>query len=107
MKQSYQKKNDENNEHRRIDPYWFEISLLKEVVMQILHFPNHSDLAIFLLLIPRSNSFCESVFSTVKKIVTDSKHNLGKDIVGRHAHSSLCESKTGSYQKQPSWFAHS
>ena len=99
--------NDENNTYRRIDPYWFEISLLKKVVMQILHFPNRSNLAIFLLLIPHSNSFCESVFSTVKKILTDSKHNLGKDIVGRHVHSGLYESKTGSYQKQSSWFAHS
>ena len=65
---------------------------MKEVVTQI---PRFSNLARFLLLIPHSNSFCDSVFSTVKKILTDSKQNLGKDIVGRDAHSRVYESETG------------
>ena len=33
----------------------------------------------FLLLIPHSNAYCESIFSTVKKICTNERHNLGKD----------------------------
>ena len=68
---------------------------MKEVVTQIPRFSNLSNLARFLLLIPHSNSFCESVFNTVKKILTDSKQNLGKDIVGRYAHSSVYERETG------------
>ena len=87
--------NDENNKRRRIDQYWFEIPLMKEVVTQIPRFPNLSNLAKFLLLILHRNSFCEGVFSTVKKVCTDSRQNLGKYIVGRHAHSSVYESETG------------
>ena len=88
------KENNENNKHRRIDQYWFEISLMKKVVAQISRFPNLVYLTRFLLLIPHSNFFCEGIFSTVKKILTDSRHNLGKDVVG-HAHSSVYENKTG------------
>ena len=87
--------NDKNNKRRRVDQYWFEMSLMKEVVTEIPRFPNLFNLARFLLLIPHRNSFCEGVFSTVKKICTDSRQNLGKYIVGRHAHSSVYESKTG------------
>ena len=89
------KENDENNKCRKIDQYWFEITLMKEVATQIPRFPNLSNLARFLLLIPHSNSFCECVFSTAKKIPTDSRHNLGKDVVGGQAHSSVYESETG------------
>ena len=89
------KENDENNKCRKIDQYWFEITLMKEVATQIPPFPNLSNLARFLLLIPHINSFCECVFTTVKKIPTDSRHNLGKDVVGGHAHSSVYEIETG------------
>ena len=87
--------NNENNKHRRIDQYWFKISLMKEIVTQIPRFFSLSNLVRLLLLIPHSNSFCEGVFSTVKKILIDLTIDLGKDIVGGHAHSNVYESETG------------
>ena len=68
---------------------------MKGVVTQIPRFPNLSNLAGFLLLLHYNNPFCEVVFSTVKKIPTDSRCNLGKNIVGGHAPSSVYESETG------------
>ena len=43
----------------------------------------------FLLLIPPSNAYCESIFRTVKKICTDDRHNLGKDTTRGHANTSV------------------
>ena len=65
---------------------------MKEAVTETPCFPNLSK---FLLLIPHSNCFCEGVFSTVKKILTDSRHNLGKDAIRGHAHASVYEDETG------------
>ena len=42
----------------------------------------------FLLLIPHSNAYCGSIFSTVKKICTDDRHKEG------HASTSVYQSKT-------------
>ena len=81
--------------YKRIDQFWLEISKMKDSVTGIQRFPNLSNLARFLLLIPHSNSFCEGVFSTVKKILTDSRYNLGKDVKKGHAHSSVYEDRTG------------
>ena len=36
-------------------------------------------------MIPDSNSYCENIFSTVKKICTDGCHKLGKDVAKGHA----------------------
>ena len=68
---------------------------MKDAATETPRFPNLSKLARFLLLIPHSNSFCEGVFNTVKKILTDSRHNLGKDVIRGHAHSSVYEDETG------------
>ena len=35
----------------------------------------------FLVLTPHSNSFCEIIFSTVKEILTETRKNLGNDVV--------------------------
>ena len=64
--------NDDNQKRKRIDQYWLEVSLMKDAATETPRFPNLSKLARFLLLIPHSNSFCEGVFSIVKKILTDS-----------------------------------
>ena len=68
---------------------------MKEVVTQIQSYFSLYNLVRLILLIPHSNSFCESVSSTVKKILIDSRQNLGKDIVGAHVHSNVYKSETG------------
>ena len=47
------------------------------------------------LLLPYSNVYCESMFSTIKKICTDDRHNLGKDPTEGHAGTSVYQSTTG------------
>ena len=64
---------------------------MKDAATETPCFPNLSKF----LLIPHSNSFCEGAFSTVKKILTDSRHNLGKDVIRGHAHASVYEDETG------------
>ena len=49
----------------------------------------------FLLLIPHSNGYCESILNIVKKICTDDRHNLGKDPTEGHASTSVSQSTTG------------
>ena len=65
--------NDDNQKGKRIDQHWLEVSLMKDACTETPRIPNLSNLARFLLIIPQRNSFCEGVFSTVKKILTDSK----------------------------------
>ena len=38
----------------------------------------------FLLLISHSNLYCESIFSAIRKICTDARHNLRKDAAPGH-----------------------
>ena len=87
--------NDDNQKRKRIDQYWLEVSLMKDAATETPCFPNLSNLARFLLLIAHSNSFFEGVFSTVKKILIDSRHNLVKDVIRGHAHSSVYKDETG------------
>ena len=88
-------KNEDNQKCNWIDQYWIEVLLMKDAATETPRFSNLSNLARFLLLIPQSNSFWEGVFGTVKKILTNSRHNLGKDVIREHAHSSVREDKTG------------
>ena len=57
-------------------------------------FKHLAKLAKVLLLIPHSNSYCESVFSTIRKICTDGRHNLGKDAAKGHASTSVYKDTT-------------
>ena len=43
----------------------------------------------YLLLIPHSNSYSESIFSKIRKICTDGCHNLGKDVTPGHLSTSV------------------
>lgn len=69
-KRVLQKKNNENNKQNDWSILVRKISLMEEAVMQIPYFPNLSNLTRFLLIIPRTNCFC-NVFSSVKKILSD------------------------------------
>ena len=68
---------DENGKPLRINLIWHQ-----------------SQLAKFLLLIPHSNSYCESVFSTIRKICTDYHYNLGKNAQQGHASTSVYKETT-------------
>jgi hypothetical protein len=63
---------------QRIDTFWFKLSCMRNNTNEQLRFHELCTLAMYLLLIPHSNSFCESMFSMVKKNVSDSRSLLGK-----------------------------
>ena len=48
-----------------------------------------AEFAKFLLLILHSNSYWESIFNTIIKICSDSRHNLGKDATPGHSSTSV------------------
>ena len=68
---------------------------MEDSITGIQRFPNLSTLASFLLLNRHSNAFCEGVFSTVRKILTDSRYNIGTDVKKCQTHSSVYETETG------------
>ena len=55
-----------------------------------------------LLLIPHCNSYCETVFSTIRKIFTDCRHNLGKDATPGHLSNSIYTETTSIRNNQSS-----
>ena len=67
---------DENGKPVRINLIWHQISQLTKLHSNQSQFKNLSQLTKFLLLIPLSNSYCESVCSTIRKICTDYRYNL-------------------------------
>ena len=85
---------DEHDKPVRIDLVWHKISLLKDPFSGLPRFQHLSKLAKVLLLIPHSNAYCESVFSTIGKICTDGRHNLGKDAKKGHASTSVYKDTT-------------
>ena len=80
---------DENDKPMRIDHIWHQISTKLDLYSGQPRFKHLAEFAKFLLLIPHSNSYCESVFSTIRKICTDGRHNLGKDATQGHASTSV------------------
>jgi len=60
-----------HDESERIDTYWFSLYCLKNSSDNQPRFGTLCVLAMYILLIPHSNSFCESLFSIVKKNVSD------------------------------------
>ena len=67
---------------QRIDTFWFKLSLMRNPANEQKRFNELCNLAMYLLLIPHSNSFCESLFSMVNKNVSDSRSSLGKSKEG-------------------------
>ena len=85
---------EENKMPNTIDFIWNEIAKISDPwtgQTKLKHLPK---LVKFLLLIPHSNVYCENIFSTVKKICTDDRHNLGKDPTEGHAKASVYQSTT-------------
>ena len=80
---------DEDGKRIRIDAVWRDIAAIKDPYSGTPRFPLLVELAQILLLIPHSNAYCESIFSTVRKICTDGRHNLGKNATEGHAATSV------------------
>ena len=85
---------DDDGKPFRIDYVWNQISKITVAHTGQPRFKHLAHLAKFLLLIPHSNSFCESVFSTIRKICSDGRHNLGKDATLGHASTSVYNATT-------------
>ena len=85
---------DEDGKKIRIDAVWRDITAIKDPYSGLPRFPVLVQLVRVLLLIPQSNSYCESVFRTVRKICTDGRHNLGKNATQGHTATSVNNDKT-------------
>ena len=71
-----------------IDHIWHQISKQIDLYSDQPRFKHLAPFSTFLLLIPNRNSYC-SIFSTIRKICTDGRHNLGKDATQGHASSNV------------------
>ena len=58
---------------------WYQISKQIDLYSGQHWFKHLVQFAKFLLLIAHSNPYCESIFSTIRKICTEGCHNIGKD----------------------------
>ena len=86
---------NENKIPNRTDFIWDGIAKISDPCTGKTKFKHPPKLVKFLLLITHSNVYCESIFSTVKKICSDDRHNLGKDPIEGHASTSVYQSTTG------------
>ena len=85
---------DDDGNRIRIDAVWRDIGKIKDPCSGSPRFPVLVKLAQAMLLIPHSNAYCESIFSTVRKICTDGRHNLGKNAEQGHAATSVYNETT-------------
>ena len=79
---------DEDDKSMLIDNICHQISKQIDLYSGQPHFKHLAEFAKFLLLILHSNSYCESIFSTTRKICTDGRHNLVKDAKQGHTSTS-------------------
>ena len=68
-----------------IDHICHQISKQVDLYFGQPRFKHLAEFAKFPFLIPQNNSYCESIFSTVRKTFTDCRHNLEKDATEGHA----------------------
>ena len=72
-----------------IDHIWYQTFKQIDLYSGQPCFKHFVEFDFHLILIPHSNSYCESIFSTIRKICTDGLHNLGKDATQDHTATSL------------------
>lgn len=78
-------------QYERIDAFWASMEELKDPATDQQLYPTLTRLAKHILLIPHSNAYCETLFSIVKKVVTDARSQLGKGKEGHTATSVYSE----------------
>jgi hypothetical protein len=69
----------------RVDAFWVAIQRLKDPATGKQLYPNLCKLVMHVLLLLHRNSFCETLFSIVKKMITDMRSQLGR---GKEGHAS-------------------
>jgi hypothetical protein len=69
----------------RVDAFWVAIQRLKDPATGKQLYPNLCKLVMHVLLLLHRNSFCETLFSIVKKMTTDMRSQLGR---GKEGHAS-------------------
>ena len=94
---------DKDDNSMRID-HIFSTKYLKKLIYTQHSgqrcFKHLTEFAKFLLLIPHSISYCESIFTFFRKICTDGGHNLGMDAT--QGYPSI---RNNIYQKKSSWYS--
>ena len=78
----------------RIGHIWHQTSLQIDLYSGQSPFKHLAEFTKFLLLIPHSNSYCDSIFSTIRQTCTDGRHNLGKDPILGHPFTSVYKDTT-------------
>ena len=63
----------------RLNDIWHSIGRIKLPSSESQKFPTLGKVARFLMLIPHSNAFCETLFNVVRKVSTDVRSQLGKN----------------------------
>ena len=79
---------DEDDELMHTDHIWHQISKQIDLYSGQPCFKHLAKFAKFLFLIPHNKSYCESIFSTIRKICTDGRYNVGKDTTQGNASTS-------------------
>ena len=76
---------------KRIDAFWTAMGQIKDPSNDKQKYELLTKFAKYILMIPHSNSFSESLFSMVKKITTDTRSQLGRGREGKSNESVYCE----------------
>ena len=71
---------DEDDKPMRTDHIWYQISKQIDLYSGQSRFKHLAEFVKFLLLVPHSNLYCESTFSTMRKIYTDGRHQARKNM---------------------------
>jgi hypothetical protein len=79
----------------RIDEKWQNISQLTDPADDSPIFVLMPKVAKIICLLPHSNAFSEGIFSTIRKIVTHNRANLGQNVKEGHAASSVYADHSG------------
>ncbi|XP_005996930.1 uncharacterized protein LOC102351322 [Latimeria chalumnae] len=82
-------------QQERIDDLWTQMAAMKSPTTNQARFPNLSKLVKFLLLLPNSTAYCKGLFSVIRKITTDFRSNLWKNVKEGQASSSVYQAQSG------------
>ena len=80
---------DEDDKFMCIDHIFHQIAEQIDLYSVQPRFKHLAEFAKFLICFPLTNSYCESIFSIIRKICADDRHNLREDATQHHASTSV------------------